>query len=73
MQFRFGWRGAGNTLPGHSAFLTNAETEVNPRFSLPCEEALAYAIGLHRVVYRCWDVTGGTVVCPDDEHGGGGS
>ena len=74
MQFRFGLRGAENILPGHPFFFTtNAAAEVNPRFSLPCEEALAYAIGLHRVVCRCWDVVVGTVVCPDDQHGGGDS
>src|SRR5216117_1419143 len=31
------------------------------------------AIGLHRVVCCSCDDTGRTVVCPDDEHGGGGS
>ena len=71
MQFRFGLRGAENILPGHPFFFTtNAATEVNPRFSLPREEALAYAIGLRRVVCCSCDVTGRTVVCPDDEHGG---
>ena len=71
MQFRFGLPGAEKMLPGHQFLFKNAETEINPRFPLPREEALAYAIGLRRVVCCSCDVTGRTVVCPDDQHGGG--
>ena len=71
MQFSFGLRAAEKMLPGRSALFINAETELNPRFPLPREEALAYAIGLRRVVGCSCDVTGRTVVCPDDEHHGG--
>jgi len=72
MQFRFGLRGAENMLLGRSSLFISAETEINPRFPLPREEALAYAIGLRRVVCCSCDVTGRTIVCPDDEHSGGG-
>jgi hypothetical protein len=63
MQFSFGLRAAEKMLPGRSSLFINAETEINPRFPLPREEALAYAIGLLRIVCCSCDVTGGTVVC----------
>ena len=73
MDFGFGVAGAENMLPDRSPLLINAETEINLRFPLPREAALAYAMGLCRVVCSSCDVTGRTLVCPDNQHGGGGS
>ena len=70
-QLSIGLRTAEKMLPGRSALFINAEIEPNPRFPLPREEALAYAIGLRRVVGCSGDITGRTIVGPDDEHHGG--
>ena len=73
MRFSLGLRAAEKMLPGRSALFINAETELNPRFPLPREEALAYAIGPCRVVGCSGDVTGRTVVCSSDERRSGAS
>src|SRR6266404_7940368 len=67
MQVNLGLLGAENILLGHPFFFRNAPTEVNPRIPLPGDDALAHAIGWHRLVSCCADDTGGMVVCPDDE------